>query len=53
MLASNIVSKNNIPEFDNSAVDGFGINFRRPWGPYWAPNDIQDSVKILGCFSAT
>ncbi len=27
VLASNIFSKNNIPEFDNSAVDGFGINY--------------------------
>ena len=27
VLANNIVSKNNIPEFDNSAVDGFGINY--------------------------
>ena len=27
VLANNIISKNNIPEFDNSAVDGFGINY--------------------------
>ena len=27
VLADNIISKNNIPEFDNSAVDGFGINY--------------------------
>ena len=27
VLAANIFSKNNIPEFDNSAVDGFGINY--------------------------
>ena len=25
VLAANIFSKNNIPEFDNSAVDGFGL----------------------------
>ena len=28
VLAANIFSKNNIPEFDNSAVDGFGINYK-------------------------
>ena len=28
VLAANIYSKNNIPEFDNSAVDGFGISFK-------------------------
>ena len=28
VLAANIFSKNNIPEFDNSAVDGFGINHK-------------------------
>ena len=27
VLADNIIAKNNIPEFDNSAVDGFGINY--------------------------
>ena len=27
VLADNIISKNNIPQFDNSAVDGFGINY--------------------------
>ena len=27
VLSANIFSKNNIPEFDNSAVDGFGINY--------------------------
>ena len=27
VLAANIFSKSNIPEFDNSAVDGFGINY--------------------------
>ena len=28
VLAANIYSKNNIPEFDNSAVDGFGISYK-------------------------
>ena len=37
VLANNIVSKNNIPEFDNSAVDGFGINF----------NSIKKGKKTL------
>ncbi len=27
VLADNIYSKNNIPEFDNSAVDGYGFNY--------------------------
>ena len=27
VLSANIFSKNDIPEFDNSAVDGFGINY--------------------------
>ena len=27
VLAANIFSKKNIPEFDNSAIDGFGINY--------------------------
>tara|TARA_A100001011_G_C14210409_1_gene799632 strand:- start:187 stop:1371 length:1185 start_codon:yes stop_codon:yes gene_type:complete len=37
VLANNIVSKNNIPEFDNSAVDGFGINY----------NSIRKGKKTL------
>ena len=37
VLANNIVSKNNIPEFDNSAVDGFGINY----------NSIKKEKKTL------
>ena len=27
VLAENIYSNKNIPEYDNSAVDGFGINY--------------------------
>ena len=41
VLAENIFSKNNIPEFDNSAVDGFGINY----------NSIKkgnNTLKIVG-----
>ena len=37
VLADNIISKNNIPEFDNSAVDGFGINY----------NSIKKGKKTL------
>tara|TARA_B100001559_G_C16483006_1_gene614692 strand:+ start:228 stop:1460 length:1233 start_codon:yes stop_codon:yes gene_type:complete len=37
VLAANIFSKNNIPEFDNSAVDGFGINY----------NSIKKGKKTL------
>ncbi len=37
VLAENIFSKNNIPEFDNSAVDGFGINY----------NSIKKGKKFL------
>ncbi len=37
VLANNIISKNNIPEFDNSAVDGFGINY----------NSIKKGKKTL------
>jgi molybdopterin molybdotransferase len=37
VLANNIVSKNNIPEFDNSAVDGFAINY----------NSIKKGKKTL------
>ena len=37
VLANNIFSKNNIPEFDNSAVDGFGINY----------NSIKKGKKTL------
>ena len=41
VLAENILSKHNIPEFDNSAVDGFGINY----------NSIEkgkNTLKIVG-----
>ena len=37
VLATNVFSKKNIPEFDNSAVDGFGINY----------NSIKKGNKIL------
>ena len=37
VLAENIYSKNNIPEFDNSAVDGFAINY----------NSIKEGKKTL------
>ena len=37
VLANDIFSKNNIPEFDNSAVDGFGINY----------NSIKKGKKTL------
>jgi len=37
VLANNIFSTNNIPEFDNSAVDGFGINY----------NSIKKGKKTL------
>ncbi len=40
VLAENIFSKNNIPEYDNSAVDGFGISY----------NSIKkgNTLKIVG-----
>ena len=43
VLAEKILSKHNIPEFDNSAVDGFGINY----------NSIEKLCKLEDGFTFT